>query len=298
MMRTTFALLGATVLLMSLIVLPQRASADDETDQVEIKIVAPLEAVDCAAMPPTITVLGLSIDVSTANIESGDDAESDGEDGTPPAGSGCAALTVGSSVEVQLASDTAPLVATGVDANADDSEVSIAAPLQGVDATNHTITILGFTIDVTGVNLEGADDDAMSTQPIDVSQLMAGQFVEVKLASNQPPLTATDLEVKNFTNGVDVEVDDEEGEAVGDTEDDVDVDVEETVVVQNPAGSPRRVKKTVHFHIASNGHFQLSGMPTGRAKIIVTRATSTGHKGVSVKPNTLRSVRVRLRPAR
>jgi len=42
------------------------AMADDETDKVKIEIEALLEAVDCLAAPPTITVLGPKIDISKA----------------------------------------------------------------------------------------------------------------------------------------------------------------------------------------------------------------------------------------
>jgi hypothetical protein len=279
-----------------------RATADDETGDVEIKIQAALDATDCAAVPPTITVLGLSIDVSTAAFE-GEGASS------------CEALVAGQPVEVQLASDIAPLVATKIDQNGDghgEADVDVKAPLQASDATAQTITVLGLTIDVSGATLGGADDNDTegSNQPIDLSQLMVGQFVEVNLDAGQlPALVATQLEVKNFGNGIDVEVDDPDGTEVdgvdnnGDPVDDVEVDVTETVKVQNTTpGMPKKVVKTLSFHTASNGSFTLSGLPTGKAKITVTRVkdgvTMTCTRGTRVKGNTTRSLHVRLRAAK
>lgn len=142
---------------------------------------------------------------------------------------------------------------------------------------------------------------------------MVGQFVDVQLdASQLPQLVAMSLEVKNFTNEVDVEVDDQSGQPVDDSTDDVEVDVTETVTVQSPTpaggaaravhsgahaaavGAPGRTKKVLHFHTSSNGHGRLSGLPTGVAKVVAKRGTSVGRRGVSVRGNTTRSVKVRL----
>ena len=293
------AILGAFALALAP---AHRAVADDETDEVEIKIQAPLDAADCAAVPSTISVLGLTIDISTATF--------DGE-----GASSCATLVSGQSVEVQLASDIAPLAATKIGQNGSgggEADVDVKAPLQASDPTAQTITVLGLTISVSGANLEGADDEDtdVSNQTIDLSQLMVGQFVEVKLDAGQlPALVATELEVKNFGNEIEVEVDDLDGTEVddvddnGDPVDDVEVDVTETVKVQNATpGMPSKVVKAVSFHTASNGSFKLSGLPTGKAKITVTRVkggvTTTRTKGTKVKSNTTRILHMKLRSAK
>jgi hypothetical protein len=86
-----------------------------------ISVRAPLDAVDCTTTRPTITVLGLTIDVGTATIDGGDDGEEDlvarddekdDDDGGDGGAGGCAALVVGQPVRVVLARDTLPLVAT------------------------------------------------------------------------------------------------------------------------------------------------------------------------------------------
>src|SRR5262245_11472504 len=135
MKRMTLVILSALIL--ALAAWPARpAAADDETADTEIKIHAPLTATDCGTTPPTITVLGLTIDVTNATFDSGNGDDDQGEDeggaGQPSSG-GCAALAVGDNVEVQLASEAAPLAATHVDdQGSDDPEVSIEGPLQAV----------------------------------------------------------------------------------------------------------------------------------------------------------------------
>lgn len=52
--------------------------ADDETQDTEITVRATLDATDCAATPATITVLGLTIDVSTATIDAQHGTADDG----------------------------------------------------------------------------------------------------------------------------------------------------------------------------------------------------------------------------
>jgi len=307
-----------------------RAAADDETGDTEIKIQAPLDKVDCTVN--TISVLGLTIDISTAAIDAGN-GDSGGQDGsqgdgggdgsrqgsddggdnggTNGAASGCAALVANQPVEVKLASDSTPLAATEVSQGGDDNEVKVEAPIQMVDVTGMTITALGLVVDVSQANMGGADDDWQdgNSQPIDLTQVMQGQFVEMSLASNQPPLSATEVQVRNFANQVEVEVDDSHGRQVddmddnGDPVDDVDVEVDESVTVQNttpgaPATATKRVRKVLHLHRTSNGGVMLTGLATGRAKISITRTangvTSVGRRSVGVKPNTRRHVRMRL----
>jgi uncharacterized protein DUF5666 len=344
MKRTWIALIMAVATVAALTWPARRSVADDETTDTEIQIQAPLEAADCSATPPTITVLGLSIDISTASF--GNSADDPGTSPTPQAGddggggrhggatgsqppgcyyycttptpaiaapaapAGCAALVVGQTVEVKLTSDAVPLAAAAVKQNGNDT-VKIEAPLQAFDATAQTVTLLGLTIDASGAAAEGADDDSSdgNSQPIDLSQLMVGQFVEVKLASSTAPLAATELQVKNFSNQIEVEVHDPSGQEIEDVDDegnpvdDVDVEVVEVIGVQGTIPSPTgtgRVKKTLHFHTGSHGSFTLSGLATGRARVFVTRvhggATSIGRRSVPVHANVSRSIRIRLRP--
>jgi hypothetical protein len=238
--RLAPAIFGALIL--ALAAWPaRRAAADDETANTEIQIKAPLTATNCAATPPTITVLGLEIDVSNATFDSGNDEGENDDDGTQTSSGGCAALVVGDNVEVKFASDATPLAATQVDdQGSEDQEVSIEGPLQAVDTTLSTVQILGLTINVGSASLDGAGDDSEdgNSQPIDLTQLIVGQFVDEKLdASQLPALVATELEVQNFDNQVEVEVDDQNGNEIDDASDDVQVDVKETVSVQAPTGT-------------------------------------------------------------
>jgi uncharacterized protein DUF5666 len=341
MKRTWMALTMAAATCAALTWPARRSVADDETTDTEIEMQAPLEAADCGATPPTITVLGLSIDISAAAFgnsaddpgtsptpQAGDDGGGGRHGGSQPPGcyytcttptpasappaapAGCAALVVGQTVAVKLASDAVPLAATAVKQDGKDT-VKIEAPLQAFDATAQTVTLLGLTIDTRGAAAEGADDDSSdgNSQPIDLSELMVGQFVEVKLASSTAPLAATEIEVKNFSNQIEVEVHDRSGQEVEDVDDegnpvdDVDVEVMQVIGVQGTNPSPTgtlRVKKTLHFHTGSHGRFTLSGLATGRARVFVTRVhggeTSIGRRSVPVHANVSRSIRIRLRP--
>ena len=329
----------------------RRALASDETQDTELTIQAVLDATSCDTVPPTITLLGLTIDVSTARIEAPGTTSSDptpsatpepGDDGnhhhgggstdplpggcyycpTPPstpvptptapsllsAAAGCTALIVGQPVEVKLANDSSPLTAAAVkqDENGD-TRVKIEAPLQEITPETQTIALLGLTINVAGAELDGADDDSSdgNSQAIDLSQLITGQFVEARLASGTVPLSATELEVKNFSNTVEMQVTDDSGDAVNDVDDDgtpvndLEIHITETVAVQNPAAAtPRRVKKVLHLHTTSNGTVVLNGLATGHAAVEVTRVhngeVTHGRRRLAVRSNASRRVRVRL----
>ena len=137
---------------------------------------------------------------------------------------------------------------------------------------------------------------------------MVGQSVEVTLASNVAPLAATEVEVKNFTNQLQIDLTDPDGNPVGDVGvdgkpvTDVQVDVVQTVPVPTPAAgtSSESGPKVLRFHTGSNGRVTLRGLATTRARIFVTRVhdgvTFVSRHIVRVRPNTARSVRVRLRP--
>ena len=341
MRRITARLVGAGLLTAGLLLATVAlVSADDETSDVKITVQGPVDAVSCGT-PSTVTILGLSIDITNAAIDaesqssgvqgsSDSQSSTDGQNGTGQgsgdthggddgqsgdsgqSSGGCTALMVAPAANVNLSSDTPPLTATSVESSASDAaQVDLQAPLQAVDTTAKTITLLGLLIDVSNATVDGASDTSGdgNTQPLDLSQLMLGQSIEAKLdASQLPALVATSLEVKNFANQVRVEVDDTNGNPIDDVNEmgtptnDVKVNVIETVNVQHPstsAGSSARTKKLVRFQTASSGAFVLSGLPTGKATIVVARTsngvTKTAHKQVTVAPNTARRVRLRLR---
>ncbi|MBI3784794.1 MAG: carboxypeptidase regulatory-like domain-containing protein [Deltaproteobacteria bacterium] len=305
---------------------PAKVRASDETSDTAIEVRAPLDSTACTATPPTITVLGVAYDVSTAVFDDngsggqggdgsgsgdgsgngggtpgGDDGDTGG--GTTSTGS-CAGLTPGQTVDIKFSSDAPPTVAA-VETSGDQG-LDIKGPIQAVDATAKTVTILGFVIDVSSAEIGGSDneDDGAPPQATTLDQLVVGQVVEVKLDAGQlPALVAAELDVKNFTNEVDVEVDDQNGNEVDDMDDsgnpvdDVDVSVTETVKVTSPTGT-QRVKRTIAMHKLANGSFRLSGLPTGMAKITVTRshagAVSSRKKSVKVRANTVKALRVHL----
>lgn len=274
------------------------AVADENPENVKIQIKAPLEAVDCVSTPATITLLGLTIDISLATF----DADEDGAILT------CADLTVGRVVEATLASDIGPLSALKIDAEGEECEaedcVEIEAPIQAIDPTPPaTITVLGLVVDISQADLEADDEEGT---PIDLSQLIVGQFVEMKLASNQPPLVATELEVKNFNNAVDLELLDSKGIEVNDDVG-IDVSVTATIASNAPAGalSARTAKpatKVFKFHARSNGRIILHGLPTGSAKIVVTRlngrAKSKATSSATILADTTQPLSVKLKPSR
>src|SRR5262249_32223954 len=98
---------------------------------------------------------------------------------------------------------------------------------------------------------------------------------------------------KNFDNGTDCTVVDEDGHDVNDDEDDITV-----AVTSRPKGAASR---KVRFSLHSNGHFVLRGLPTGSTKVVATRtragSTTVGRKRLKIQPNVARSVRVMRRPA-
>jgi Domain of unknown function (DUF5666) len=288
----------------ALVVPTQRALAHDESGDVSVKINAPLDAVDCSATPPTVSVLTLNVDVTGATFESG---EGEGDDDGAGA---CAGLTTGSSAEVKLASDALPLTATEVSQEGDDDDensLALQAPVQAVDVGAKTITLLGLTIDASAATLEGCDDDddQGSGQPVDLTQILVGQILDVRLdPATLPSLVATRIRVKNFTNEVSVSLEDEHGQQVDDASDDVAVDVTTTVRVKQtrPGKASRIVKKTLHLQFRAHGSFVVPGLPKGTATISIVRnsggAQSAARRVVRVLPNKSRAVKVRLHKTR
>ena len=119
--------------------LASAAFASDGHHINEITIQAPLDAVNCQASPATVSVLGLTIDVSNASFGSGWNRWKGGN-------TTCANLAVGQTVAVTLEADapdatTGLLTATGVEARSgSNNSVIIAAPLQAVDPGGANVT--------------------------------------------------------------------------------------------------------------------------------------------------------------
>ena len=110
-MRYTLGVSLAVAATLGLALTVRPARADDETEDVAIALTAPIDSVDCTAMPPTVTVAGLAIDVSNAAIDApcatggGGDGEGDQADGSSSGTScdnTCGALVVGQTVEIKL----------------------------------------------------------------------------------------------------------------------------------------------------------------------------------------------------
>jgi len=329
MKQFAFRLLMAAPLLIALSVFPvQRVAADDDADELKVEVQAPLDQVDCVAQ--TITVLGLTIDISKARFDGNeagednyvsadmdddadDDIDDDADDDVDDDADDdltCADLVVGQVITLKLSSDipdpaTGLLSAIKVNIGGEECEdgvcdaVKISAPIQAIagEPNPTSITVLGLNVDISTAILEGDDDEDSdeNNQPVDVTQLIVGQFAEMTLVSNQPPLVAKELEIRNFTNEVDIDVDDENGEDI----DDGDVDDVQVTVQSFARGS---FGKVVIVHSTSNGSFSLSGLPTGLAKIVVTRIhdgyTTMAKRWVLVKANSTRSITMRLRRVR
>lgn len=298
-----FRFMMVSLLLALITIVVQFAVADDEAENVKIEIKAPLDAVNCAATPPTISVLGLTIDISQAKIEGGEDSVLS-----------CADLVVGQVVEVKLASDipnptTGLLTALEVESEGDECDdddcAEIEAPIQSVDQNGQTITVLGLVIDISQAEIDGDDSEEDGNQAVDPSQLIVGQFVEVKLASTQAPLVADEIEIKNFGNEVEIELVDADGNEIEDDEDDVAIDATVTALVSPTALSPgvkaaaKGGKKVLKFHARSNGSMILNGLPTGSAKIVVTRIhngrKSTAKSSAKIFGQSTTRLRVRLK---
>ena len=166
------------------------AAAKLSVDFDQVKVQAPLDAIDCAATPATVTVLGLAIDASKASFTAPKWHHNKGATVT------CADLVAGQVVDVFLTSDVPVsgnpmLAATEVGiAGGRKNIVEIDAPFQAVDAGGANVTVLGLAIDITKAALTNGERD-----PILASQLKVGQFASVEMPSNIAPLAAAEVEV-------------------------------------------------------------------------------------------------------
>lgn len=271
---------------------PPLAASMVQVHTYEIKVEAPVDAVNCAGAPATLTMLGLSIDISNAIFE-GHEGENE-DDWSHPS---CADISIGQTLKVKLASDvpdptTKLLTATRVEMEGEngdegESEVKVTAPLQSIDSTGASIKVLGLSVDISKAVLE--DENGL---PITAAQLSPGQFVELELVSSQAPLVATKLEAEPPVSIVNVQLLDEKGKPVNDA----------TADTVQAAVAVKKGKKSQTIHVASNGSFRLAGLPAGIAKIAVVRTfngkTSKAKSQVKVTANKTQNLTIRLKATR
>jgi uncharacterized protein DUF5666 len=298
---------------------------------VTFEVEAPIDATSCDSTPPTVTLLGLPIDLTHATFVAprSDDGENEGDDDgewdddgqqpmPPPAAMTCADLVVGNTLEALLVNDTAPLAATQVGAG---HELELLGPIEMIDPNAQTLTLFGLTIDASsataGRKCGGGGDDQGENEseghwkhaptPIDLTTLAVGQFVKVELDPAQlPMLVATSIDLQNAGNQMQVDLEDQDGNEVNDDADSVDVTVDQKSVVAvqkmvHGVAKTRRVSRSLHFQMKTHGSFTVNGLASGRARIHVTRSTggstSKGKGVASVQPNQSNTVSLRLRPA-
>lgn len=262
---------------------PVRAS-DDETDDTLLEIKAPVQAVDCTVVPPTVTVLGITIPVPT-DVSSSSSSRRKGADDNGNDTVACSSLVVGQVVEIKFASATAPLTASRLESTGS-TDTKVQGRIDAIDPSAQTITVLGITIQVAGARIDGSndtdnnsstDDNSLDTV-LTFSQLAVGQFVEARLnVAALPSLVATEVEIRNFTNQLGLSFDDNDNSTEND-DDAIEIEIEHTYVVLEPKPTGtgvHRVKKVITYHYSANGATTLPGFPTGVAKVKAVR-TSDG----------------------
>ena len=246
----------------------------------EIKVQAPIEAVDCDTA--TMKLLGLQIDISAINFEK---LRTQVQCENPT----CADLEKGQMVKMDLASDvpdpeTGLLTATELKlVSYCEDIVKITAPLQTNDVSETNVAVLGLPIDIGEATL--VDDNG---QPISADKLMVGQFVEINLVSNIAPLSATKVEAHSPISQVEIKLVNKKKRPVTRG---ANVRAEVTV---------KGVKRALSIQSVGDGTFLLAGLPRGRAKIVVTCTqdgqASKGSASLKVKTRQFQQVTVRLKP--
>jgi hypothetical protein len=248
-----------------------------------VKVQAPLDAVSCTTTPPTISMLGLTIDIAPAISTAGPGWRCN----RLPS---CNDLAVGQTLRVKLAAATPDptsqlLMASSVrevwGCGFSNLPVKINAPIQTVATDGSSVTVLGLPVNIANATIINDND-----QLLPASQLITGEFAQLLLASNQAPLSATLLEAETFTGQVSVQVVDQKGNAINDG----------TAQDMQAVVSIKTKKKTVTFHTVSNGSFNLNGLPSGQAQIALTRVhnghTNKASGSLTVQPNTTQHVRI------
>jgi hypothetical protein len=292
MKRIPLRWLTLSLVLCALVALPaHRAMADNETDDLEMRVEGTLEGIDCTAQ--TANVLGITVGIGGARLDT--------------AGGVCTDFVVGEQVEVKLASDIPGSTSGNLKAGRvrsrgnSGSPPRIKAPIQTITSDKSSMTLLGKKVDISQGHLEGMDDGMHSENnvPADPSQLIVGQFVQARLVGSTPPFQADEVEIENFKNEVEVELENEHGVEIHDL---VEIEVHNHTLITLPAspldGATVRKPKTRTFKAKSRGKFTLNGLFTGEAKIIIKRNVH-GHNNrvarlVKVRGNRTGHLKVRL----
>jgi hypothetical protein len=305
---------------------------DDDQNHINVAIQGPVEAANCTATPPTLQILGLKIDVSKlveqnqggqSNQGNQDDQGDDHEDsatsiqprdhGDDHEGGGnevlCSSL-VGQTIRLDLAGDQPPLVATkGHRANGYNAhQIFVRGPIQAIDLTGQTITVLGLTISVVTSN-----GNAAPTPLVDLTTLMVGQEVTVYLQSAHAPFVASAIIVCRQENEIELILDGGDDEEDGNCECHVDeMTVGGTSTGASKAGgkgkkksllTPKHGSKTI-YHFSkklkgTKGQLSLKGMPAGKAAISIQRGGKViGRKTVTIKPHSQQKVVLHVRSSK
>lgn len=271
------------------------ANANDETDDVQVEIKAPLQAVNCSGTPASVTVLGMTISVPPGSFD--DSSASSRKNGSDDNGAtdaaNCASLVVGQFVEIKFIGTTLPLVANSVEATGA-TDIQVKGRIDSVDASTQAISVLGITISIAGAQLNGNDDLSSEHTPLSLANLAIGQFVEATLnAAALPAFAALKVDVKNFNNQISLSFEDRDKN--DDNNDDaVEIEIEHSVMVLEPKSNglgTHRVKKTYSYHFSSlaNAVLAIPALPKGTAKITATRTSdgAVAKKTMRVKANQI-----------
>ena len=261
----------------------------------ETEVMAPIDSTWTTASCPNISLLGQQMVTSSTTVF-------EGEGGTTLT---CTDLQPNQPVKIKLLNQTGPpLNVTGVKLARFNwtegwSDVKVLAPINTITTTGipYTISLLGssgvITVDISNAWI--VDED---WQPIPVGQLMANQIVEVTLTSNEPAATSPQFiagVVRSLAPAsvINFDVFDHFGREVYDANNDVCAAVTFTHQVQ-------KAKRAVTLCTTSNGNFSVANLPSGSAKVAVTRQNSSkksmATQSISVKPKNNSNVRVVLKP--
>lgn len=264
----------------------------------ETQIVAPLDSTPASSCG-SLSILGQTVDISSTTIFEGQ------VNGSPLT---CSYLQAGQWVKLTLQNETVPLAATEVEipnnARLDNQPmVTVTSPLMAIADSDlpYTVSVLGsspvsstsgaITVDISNAYLVNEDG-----QPIALSDLIAGQFVELTLTSNvpstsSPQFTATEVESMTPGNVVDFYLFDRHGHQINDDTNDISA----TISFARPGKGARG---SISLRATSNGQFSVANIPQGQAKVSVTRKnngkTSKASTTVNVTRKGSHSVRITL----
>lgn len=268
-------------------------ASDDESEDTLLEIKAPVQAVDSTVSPPTVTVLGVTIPVPPTSSSSPSSRRKGADDGADDDTVAVSALVIGQVVEIKFASATLPLTASRLETTGS-TDTKVQGRIDAIDPSAQTIVVLGLTIQVANARIDGSSDTDDNSSSDDNSldsvltfdQLAVGQFVEARInLALLPVLTATEVEVRNFTNQISLSFDDKD-DSVDNDDDTIEIEIEHTIVVREPKPSgtgTRRVKKVVSYRYSANGPITIPGFPTGVAKVKAVRSSDSANANKTIR---------------